>query len=75
MVRHAGESWRPNRRVGLRPGGSCQLLLSRGLHVTGIDPAAMHPDVLANPHFTHLRKRAADVRGANFATPAGWLPT
>jgi 23S rRNA (cytidine2498-2'-O)-methyltransferase len=52
--------------LGCAPGGSCQLLLSRGLKVVGIDPAAMHPSVLAHPNFTHLRKRAADVRRREF---------
>jgi 23S rRNA (cytidine2498-2'-O)-methyltransferase len=52
--------------LGCSPGGSCQALLNRGLVVTGVDPAEVHPDVLANPNFTHLRKRAADVRRREF---------
>ncbi|HEY1600072.1 MAG TPA: SAM-dependent methyltransferase [Pirellulales bacterium] len=52
--------------LGCAPGGSCQLLLERGLLVTGIDPAAMHADVLAQKNFTHLRKRASDVRRREF---------
>jgi 23S rRNA (cytidine2498-2'-O)-methyltransferase len=52
--------------LGCAPGGSCQLLLGRGLLVTGIDPAAMHADVLAHKNFTHLRKRASDVRRREF---------
>jgi 23S rRNA (cytidine2498-2'-O)-methyltransferase len=52
--------------LGCAPGGSCQALLERGLEVVGIDPAAMHPTVLAHPRFTHLRKRAADVRRREF---------
>ncbi len=52
--------------LGCSPGGSCQALLRRQLHVTGIDPAEMHPAVLAEPHFTHVRKRAADVRRRDF---------
>jgi 23S rRNA (cytidine2498-2'-O)-methyltransferase len=52
--------------LGCAPGGSCQVLLARGLQVTGVDPAAMHATVLANPNFTHLRKRAADVRRREF---------
>ena len=42
------------------------MLLGRGLVVTGIDPAAMDPQVLAHPNFTHERKRAADVRRREF---------
>jgi 23S rRNA (cytidine2498-2'-O)-methyltransferase len=52
--------------LGCSPGGSCQALLNRGLVVTGVDPAEVHPDVLANPNFTHIRKRAADVRRREF---------
>ncbi len=52
--------------LGCAPGGSCQYLLSQGLIVTGIDPAVIHPTVLENPNFTHLRKRAADVRKREF---------
>ncbi len=52
--------------LGCAPGGSCQALLERGLHVVGVDPAAMHASLLAHPHFTHLRKRAADVRRREF---------
>ncbi len=52
--------------LGCAPGGSCQVLLARGLQVTGVDPAAMHATVLAHPNFTHLRKRAAAVRRREF---------
>ena len=52
--------------IGSAPGGSSQALLKRGLLVTGIDPAAMHADVLANPNFQHLRKRGAEVRRREF---------
>lgn len=52
--------------LGCSPGGSCQALLRRQLHVTGVDPAEMHPAVLADPRFTHIRKRAADVRRRDF---------
>jgi 23S rRNA (cytidine2498-2'-O)-methyltransferase len=36
--------------------------LERGLLVTGVDPALVDPVVLAHSHFTHVRKRGADVR-------------
>lgn len=52
--------------LGCSPGGSCQALLRRQLRVVGVDPAEMHPAVLADPHFTHVRKRAADVRRRDF---------
>lgn len=52
--------------IGSSPGGACQALLERGLVVTGIDPAEMDEDVLAHPHFTHLRKRASEVKRREF---------
>src|SRR5207247_2537685 len=52
--------------LGSAPGGAAQALLDRGLSVIGIDPAEMHPDVLAHPNFTHLRKRGDDVRRRDF---------
>jgi 23S rRNA (cytidine2498-2'-O)-methyltransferase len=52
--------------IGSAPGGASQALLDRGLLVTGIDPAEMHPDVLKHPNFTHFRKRGADVRRREF---------
>jgi 23S rRNA (cytidine2498-2'-O)-methyltransferase len=58
--------------IGSAPGGAAQALLERGLSVIGIDPAEMHPDVLAQPNFTHIRKRGADVRRREFRK-ARWL--
>jgi 23S rRNA (cytidine2498-2'-O)-methyltransferase len=52
--------------LGAAPGGSCQALLRRGLLVTGVDPAEMDAVVLAHPRFTHVRKRAAEVRRREF---------
>jgi 23S rRNA (cytidine2498-2'-O)-methyltransferase len=52
--------------IGCAPGGACQALLEKGLQVTGIDPAVMDPAVLENPNFTHIRKRALDVRRREF---------
>ena len=60
--------------IGCAPGGSCQALLRRGLWVAGIDPAAVDPVVLANPHFAHIRKRGADVRRRDFSN-VRWLMT
>jgi 23S rRNA (cytidine2498-2'-O)-methyltransferase len=36
--------------------------LARGYNVIGIDPAEMDPAVLAHPNFTHIRRRAVQVR-------------
>ena len=52
--------------IGSAPGGASQALLSRGLIITGVDPAEMQPAVLENPNFTHIRRRAADVRRRDF---------
>lgn len=47
--------------LGSAPGGSSQALLDRGMYVLGIDPAQMHPSVLAHPRFTHLRRRSTQT--------------
>lgn len=47
--------------IGSAPGGSSQALLDRGYWVLGIDPAEMHPALLAHPRFTHIRRRALQV--------------
>ncbi len=52
--------------LGAAPGVATQALLQRGLYVVGIDPAEMHPAVLAHPNFTHLRKRVQQVRRREF---------
>ncbi len=59
----AGEVWA---EIGSAPGGASQALLNHGLKVIGIDPANMDPLVLANPNFTHLKKRGADVKRREF---------
>lgn len=58
--------------IGCAPGGASQALLQRGLRVTGIDPAAMHPAVLGQRDFTHVRERAKDVSRDRFRG-ADWL--
>lgn len=60
--------------LGSSPGGSCQALLERGLHVIGIDPAIMDKLVLEHPNFTHVRARAADLKRKEFAN-VRWLMT
>ncbi len=52
--------------IGSAPGGATQSLLARGCEVLGIDPAEMHPAVLANPRFTHIRRRSVQVRRRDF---------
>jgi 23S rRNA (cytidine2498-2'-O)-methyltransferase len=53
--------------IGSSPGGASQMLLERGLVVTGIDPAEMDPLILSNPNFTHLRARAKDLKRRVFS--------
>lgn len=48
--------------LGSSPGGAAQALLDRGLRVIGVDPAEMHPEVLAHPNFIHERKRSKEVK-------------
>lgn len=52
--------------IGSAPGGASQALLARGMIVTGVDPAEMAPEVLANPQFTHIRRRSTQVRRREF---------
>jgi 23S rRNA (cytidine2498-2'-O)-methyltransferase len=52
--------------IGSAPGGASQALLSRGLKVIGIDPAAMDEGVLAHAKFTHIQKRGHEVRRREF---------
>lgn len=40
--------------LGSAPGGAAYALLSRGLEVTGVDPAQMDPRVLSHPRYRHL---------------------
>lgn len=47
--------------VGAAPGGWTSLLLERGVHVTAIDPANMHPSLLGHPQLTYVKRNAADV--------------
>ena len=63
MPLKAGELWA---EIGSAPGGASQALLNHGLKVIGIDPATMDPAVIANPNFTHVRKRGADVKRREF---------
>ena len=52
--------------IGCAPGGASQVLLARGLHVTGIDPAEVDTLLFQNPSFRHIRKRGHEVRCREF---------
>lgn len=58
--------------LGSSPGGSCQALLDRGLIVTGIDPADMDEALVADPNFTHVKARGADLKRREFSSMK-WL--
>jgi len=47
--------------IGAAPGGWTSLLLDRGLTVTAIDPANLHPSLKENKNLTYLQKNANDV--------------
>jgi len=47
--------------LGAAPGGWTSLLLERGLQVTAIDPAALHPSLLSHPHLTYLARSVNQV--------------
>jgi 23S rRNA (cytidine2498-2'-O)-methyltransferase len=48
--------------LGAAPGGWTSLLLERGVHVTAIDPGALHPSLKDHPKLTFLKRNAADVK-------------
>lgn len=52
--------------IGSAPGGASQALLQAGLQVMGIDPALMDEELLEHPRFTHVRKRAGDMKRRDF---------
>ncbi|HYW79805.1 MAG TPA: SAM-dependent methyltransferase [Thermoguttaceae bacterium] len=52
--------------IGSAPGGASQSLLERGVIVTGIDPAEMHPTLMSHPNFTHIRRRITQVQRREF---------
>ncbi len=59
----AGTVWA---ELGSAPGGAAQALLARGFQVLGVDPAEMHPNVLAHPCFRHLRQRTNQASRKEF---------
>lgn len=48
--------------IGAAPGGWTSFLLERGLKVTAVDPAKMHPSLRNAPNLTMLRKNAGEVK-------------
>jgi 23S rRNA (cytidine2498-2'-O)-methyltransferase len=71
----SGFAVKPGQRcveIGSAPGGASQLLLALGLDVVGIDPAAMDPGILADPHFCQIRKRSKEVPRSEFVG-VDWL--
>jgi len=48
--------------IGAAPGGWTSLLLERGLKVTAVDPAKLHPSLLKQPNLTYIRKNAGEVK-------------
>ncbi|SDX77647.1 SAM-dependent methyltransferase [Paenibacillus sp. CF384] len=55
------ETFREALDIGAAPGGWTHLLLERGLRVTAIDPAELHPTLSAYPRLTKMKKNASDV--------------
>ncbi len=59
--------------IGSAPGGAALLLLEKGLHVIGVDPAPMAPRVLASKAFTHLKRGAEKLTPKDLPRPPDWL--
>ncbi|WP_110934423.1 SAM-dependent methyltransferase [Paenibacillus bouchesdurhonensis] len=48
--------------IGAAPGGWTSFLLERGIKVTAVDPAKMHPSLKNEPRLTIIRKNAGEVK-------------
>ena len=59
--------------VGSAPGGASHALLERGCKVTGIDPNAMDPRILAHKRFRHIRFTVGAVRDHQLPDEAQWV--
>jgi 23S rRNA (cytidine2498-2'-O)-methyltransferase len=59
--------------IGSAPGGASWALLSRGLHVVGVDPGAMDGRVLACPRFAHVQRTMGDLRREQLPPRVDWL--
>ncbi len=65
--------------IGAAPGGWTSFLLERGLNVTAVDPARMHPSLVSSPQLTILRKNAGEVKFKDnqfdlFVCDMSWSP-
>ena len=58
--------------LGAAPGGACQYLLERGLHVIAVDPADLDDRLKSEPNLIHMRCRSREVRRARLKH-ARWL--
>lgn len=48
--------------IGAAPGGWTSLLLERGLRVTAVDPAELHPTLIDHPRLTYMKMNAGEAR-------------
>jgi 23S rRNA (cytidine2498-2'-O)-methyltransferase len=55
------DSFRKALDIGAAPGGWTSFLLERGLQVTAVDPAKMHPSLHGHKNLRVIHKNAADV--------------
>lgn len=53
--------------VGAAPGGWTSLLLERGVKVTAVDPAALHPSLKHHPQLTYYKKNIGELSFAPHA--------
>ncbi|MDQ0111370.1 SAM-dependent methyltransferase [Paenibacillus harenae] len=56
------EQFRRALDVGAAPGGWTSLLLERGLRVTAVDPADLHPSLIDHPALTYLKRNASEAK-------------
>lgn len=59
--------------LGCAPGGGPLALLQRGARVIGVDPADMHPSVLAYPSFTHVARAFEHLENSDLPHGISWL--
>jgi len=55
-------SFRSGLDVGAAPGGWTSFLLERGIQVTAVDPAKMHPSLQNHPNLKVVRRNASEVK-------------
>ena len=55
------EGYRNALDIGAAPGGWTSLLLERGLRVTAVDPANLHPSIAKHPRLTYMKRNASEV--------------